>query len=341
MQDNLNSRECAGWSFAALSVLCALRLSGLGWLYVLLGAAAAAAYFFLLSRLRGSGEAALSDLALTGFGKQMGSVLLLLCAAWTVLVLASVIAAAATAFPEEDVALQAALAAAALTAIACSKGLRSCAGAAGTLALLLMVLYSVIVLASVKQIEPQWCRPRGSVRDALQSFAFLLLPSCILFLPRKKEQPPRAAWYLIPALVPAIPAFVCAACLSPGLTAVQTFPFYTLSKSLSLLSVMERFEPLLSGAMLMGFVCLAMLLAQTAGNICGSVLGEKRKKTFGIAAAAAGFALSFVIGRLPTAFWIFGATIFWGLFPALTQFVGGSKILSEKVKKEVDKTGFL
>ncbi len=340
MQDKLNGRERSGWLFAALSVLCALRLSELSWLYVLLGAAAAAVYFSLLGFLRGKESRTLSELAVAGFGKRAGSVLLLLCTGWTVLVLASVLSSAASAFPEDDIAILAPVTAAAMAAIGCRKGLRACAGAAGVLAMILALLYGVVALASLKQIEPEWCGIWGSWRHGLEAFAFLLLPSCLFFLPGKDEQQKRSN-FAAQVLLPAVPAFLCAAVLSPQLTKAQRLPFYLLTKSLSLFGAMERFEPLLSGAMFMGFVCLAMLLAQTAGKICGFLAGSEKKNAFGIGAAAAGLALSFVVGRLPTEFWIFGSSIFWGLFPALTQFVGGSKNLSEKVKKEVDKTDFL
>ena len=341
MRDKLSERERSGWLFAALSVLCALRLSELSWLYVLLGAAAAAVYLSLLSFLRGGESRTLSELALAGFGKRAGSVLLLLCAGWTVLVLASVLSSAASAFPEDDIAILAPVTAAGLAAIGCRKGLRACAGAAGVLAMILALLYGVVVLATIKQIEPAWCGVWGSWRHGLQAFAFLLLPSCMYFLPGRNEDPQNGRKFAAQVLLPAVPAFRCAAALSPQLTQAQRFPFYLLTKSLSLFGAMERFEPFLSGAMFMGFVCLAMLLVQTAGNICGSVAEKEEKSAFGIGAAAAGLPLSFVIGRLPMESWIFGSTIFWGLFPALTQFVGGQKFLSEKVKKEVDKPDFL
>ena len=339
--ERIGTRERTAWLFAALSVLSVLRLSGLGWLYVLLGGTAAAIFFCLLGLLKKDETATLTELAKRAFGKRAGSALLLLSAAWTLLVLASTLHGAATAFPEEAIGTLAVIVTAALTAIACAKGLRACAGAAGVLAMILVLLYGAIVLACLDQIEPEWCAVWGSVRHGARAFAFLLLPSCMLFLPPEKPEGKKRPGLVLLALLPTVPAFLCAACLSPRLTAMQTFPFYLLTKSLSLFSAMERFEPLLSGALLMGFACFSMLLARTAGEIFGTLLKWENKNGACIGATAVGLLLSWFVGRLPQQFWAYGSAIFWGVFPALTLLVVWTKKVSKKTKKEVDKQKFV
>ena len=337
LRNEITMRGRTAWLFAALSVLSVLKLSGLSWLYVLLGSTGAAVFFCILGLL-GKGESeTLPALAKRAFGKRAGSAMLLLAALWTVLVLASALHSTAAAFPEDPVGTLAVITAAALTAIACSRGLRACAGTAGVLALILALLYGAIVLASLSGIEPAWCGVWGGWRHAGRTFAWLLLPSCMLFLPAAEEDRRLRPGLALLAILPAVPAFLCAACLSRGLSSMQAFPFYTLTKSLSLLSVMERFEPLLSGALLMGFVCLSMLLAETAGEIFGALFEKTEKRGICIAVSAAGFALSWCIGRLPQQFWIWGAAIFWGAFPALTLLIVAVKKDSKKGKKVVDK----
>lgn len=337
MRNEITERERTAWLFTALSVLSVLKLAGLGWLYVLLGSTAAAAFFCLLALLENGETQALPALAKRAFGRRAGGALLLLSGLWAVLVLSSTLHSAASAFPDERVGTLAVVTAAALTAIACGKGLRACAQTSGVLALLLALLYGAIGVAALHEIEPAWCAVWGSRRQAGRSFAYLLLPSCMLFLPRQKQQRRLRPALVLLAVLPAIPAFLCAACLSRGLSSMQAYPFYLLTKSLSLFSVMERFEPLLSGALLMGFVCLSMLLAQTAAESFTAIVRNAQRGPLAIGVSAAGFALSWCIGRLPQRFWIWGAAIFWGAFPLLTLLIVAIKKDSKKSKKVVDK----
>lgn len=318
------------WLFAALSVLSVLKLAGLGWLYVLLGAAGAAAFFCLLGLLEQKAPEPLGVLAEQAFGARAGGALLLLAGIWTVLVLSSTLRSAATAFPDDAVGPLPVIVAAALTAIACGRGLRACSAAAGVLALILALLYGTIALACLDELEPAWCAVWGGWRQAGRAFSYLLLPSCMLFLPRRQDACRVRPALALLASLPAAPAFLCAACLSRGLSSMLAFPFYTLTKSLSLLSVMERFEPLLSGALLMGFVSLSMLLAQTAGAIFAGLLRKAQSRSASLGACAAGFALSWCIGRLPQQFWIWGATIFWGVFPVVTLLIVALKKAAKK-----------
>lgn len=193
------------------------------------------------------------------------------------------------------------------------------------LALCLALLYSIIALASLRHVQAAWCRPWGSAADAGLSLCLCLTPTCLLFLDGDR-QTPRPGWSVLAAAVlPGVAALLCSACLSPAWTAQLPQPLYTLTKSLSVLSVMQRFELLLSTAQLLGLVSLLTLLvcaaARTAEACLGAGWGEKKEGVFCLLA----FGVSFLTQRLPTAVWVVGAATFWGVIPILTQVIGNIK----------------
>ena len=193
------------------------------------------------------------------------------------------------------------------------------------LVLCLALLYSIIALASLRHAQAAWCRPWGSAADAGLSLCLCLTPACLLFLDGD-GQTPRPGWSaLAAAVLPGVAALLCSACLSPAWTAQLPQPLYTLTKSLSVLSVMQRFELLLSTAQLLGLVSLLTLLvcaaARTAEVCLGAGWGEKKEGVFCLLA----FGVSFLTQRLPTAVWVVGAATFWGVIPILTQVIGNIK----------------
>ena len=125
------------------------------------------------------------------------------------------------------------------------------------------------------------------------------------------------------ALLPAVPAFLTAACLSPELARQEPLPFLTLTKSLSVLSVMQRFELLLSVAQLLGLFALLTMLACAAGTMAAAVrrrngIGETRRRH--VLSAGVRRKLSWHM-RLPMWVWAVGAAVFWGVVPILTQVI--------------------
>ena len=296
MQDKLTPRQSRAWGLCALSVPAAMVLAGRGWLWVLAGSAAAGGIVLFLQTLqRRSGQSLLEQMA-RAFGRRSGRLLGAAVCLWLL-----------------------------LAALASRKGQAAAARVSGVLALCLALLYSIIALASLRHVQAAWCRPWGSAADAGLSLCLCLTPACLLFLDGD-GQTPRPGWSaLAAAVLPGVAALLCSACLSPAWTAQLPQPLYTLTKSLSVLSVMQRFELLLSTAQLLGLVSLLTLLvcaaARTAGVCLGAGWGEKKEGVFCLLA----FGVSFLTQRLPMAVWVVGAATFWGVIPILTQVIGNIK----------------
>ena len=136
---------------------------------------------------------------------------------------------------------------------------------------------------------------------------------------------PNVQWYLLAAaLTPmlfadegvpkwSLGAFVLLTLLASLVTA-QSGDFLTAMKSVSILGIMQRLEPLASVAMTIGGFCLLGTICDVNRKLLGSA--EKWSEPINFVLGAAGIWISRLIG--PEAIAI-GTAIFWGLAPFLPQ----------------------
>ena len=108
---------------------------------------------------------------------------------------------------------------------------------------------------------------------------------------------------MLPVLA-ALFAAVTAGVLSPELAARSKNAFYDLSRSVSILGVMERIEPLVSAAMTMGVFCLL------TGQLCAVRALIPGKYTAFLTAGAAALAM-FPAKLLPMPLLTAGNVLFW------------------------------
>ena len=319
MENRISARQVGAWGFGALTVPTVLTCAGLGWGWVLLGCAAAAVYFGLTASL-GEGAFDLRKLTLQAFGKGFGRVWLLLGAAFVLLSAAQTASQAHLAFPDETGKL-AGPALLVLAVLANRKGPEQAARACGVVSLLLAALYTIIMLSAAQQVELEWLTPWGGARQTIEVLPPMLALTCLRFLPGRRGRV-KGGWLAFLVLGPAALAAVTAGCLSPRLTMGLSQPFYTVSQSLSVLDVMERFEPLVSAALLMGFFALeSLLFAACRAQLDTAVPVLREKKWATAALGALAFGLMFATGKIAPEVWALGAAIFWGLGPLLTQLI--------------------
>ena len=319
MEDRISVRQVGAWGFCALSVPTVLTCAKLGWGWVLLGCAIAAIYFYLTGQISG-GETTLTEQTMQAFGKTAGAGVLAVGGGFAVLTAAQTVARAGAAFPDETAAL-AGPAVLALAAMANEKGPRQAARVCGASALILAGLYTITIYSAAQQITPQWLMPWGNGRQTLEVLPAMLSLTCLRFLPRKGKRM-KGGWWALLVLSPAAVSLITAGCLSPRLTQQLAQPFYTVSQSLSILSVMERFEPLVSAALLIGFFAMAsLLLAAAKAQITAAFpkLREKRWASWVLGVSA--FALMFLSREIGDGVWALGATVFWGILPLLTLLI--------------------
>lgn len=319
MEDRISGRQAGAWGFCAMSVPAVLTCAGLGWGWVLLGCAAVACYLYISGTLS-NGAVDLTALTQEAFGKTLGRALLALGGAFCLLAAAQTAGRASMAFPDQTKAL-AAPAVVLLAALSNRKGAQQAARACGALFLLLAGLYAVILLAALKNVEVRWMTPWGGARQTVRVIPAMLSLGSLRYLPGRQERT-KGGWLGALTVLPAALAAVTAGCLSARLTQQLELPFYTVSQSLSVLGVMERLEPLVSAALLMGFFALESLLFAAAR----AQLERAAPAVFGTpwaiwALGALTLGLRFAAGRIGENVWALGAAVCWGILPLLTQLI--------------------
>ena len=212
--------------------------------------------------------------------------------------------------------------------------MRASARAAAVLAPVLAVIHAVLLLTALGQVNLRWCAPWGEASQLFTLFPALLLPSAALCLPRTPDGG-RLPWAMLAvlALAPAAFAVVTSGCLSPQVAQADALPFYTLAKSLSLLSVMERLEPLVSAVLYLSFFALAALLTQSwAALFCGGLRRSDAPRWLAPSICALALAFGWFVCPLPG--WLSGggAAVFWGALPLLTLLVVAVKKDRKKQK---------
>lgn len=323
MEADMTRRQQLAWCFGALGVPVMLLCASASWQWVLAAGAIAAGYYIIVWRLWArTGQRPLTDLTGQAFGAA-GRGASLLAALWTLTALADTARRSAAAFPESDEGALCGVVLLILCAASGARGVRAAARCAAVLAPVLAILHLALLLTALGQVRLAWCAPWGEPSQLLTLLPALLLPSMTLGLPRKPDG--GAAPYgmlAVLALAPAVFAVVTSGCLSPELAQADQLPFYTLSKSLSILSVMERLEPLVSAVLFLSFFVLAALLTQSCAALFCAGVGRSdapRWLTPGICALA--LVLGWVACPLPG--WLSGggAAAFWGILPAVTLLV--------------------
>lgn len=319
--DRITPRQACAWCFCALSVPAAAALPGMNWLWVLAGSAAACGIGLVLLGMQRRAACDMSQALLRAFGTVGGRAVVVALMVWLLAAASAAAGLCRNGFAQELGRLSPAVPLL-LAALMCRQGKVSAARSCGVMTLFLIILYSIITVGALRQVQPEWCIPGGTEADLGKSLCLCLTPVCVLFALRGTELP-RVGWGYVAASValPSLLAFLTAACLSPELARAETLPLYTLTKSLSVLSVMQRFEVLLSAAQLMGLVGLLSLLVCAAQSLSGTL--EEKTHGRGLAGVfcALAFGGSFLTEWVPGWVWPVGAAIFWGILPILTQII--------------------
>lgn len=320
MQDKLTPRQVRAWSLCALSVPAAMALPGCGWLWVLGGSILACALAACQQAMQRQSGLCMRQAFARAFGAVGGRIMAAAELLWLLFAASGAAAASQIAF-EDDLGPFLPAIPLLLAALAGQKGRLAAGRVCAVLALCLAGLYAVIAAASLRHVQVDWSRPQGVPADAALAFCLCLGQACMAFITAEDEVPRISFGAAASALLPAVPAFLTAACLSPELARQEPLPFLTLTKSLSVLSVMQRFELLLSVAQLLGLFTLLVMLVCAAESMTDMMKRKKDEERASGAFCLLAFGGSFFAYRLPIWPWAVGAAIFWGIVPVLTQVI--------------------
>lgn len=204
----------------------------------------------------------------------------------------------------------------ALAAWGAWKGRAACAACAGVLCLFLLVLYGVIAVFAVPDVELKNLLPLGSWEDGILTVGVCLLPAAVWFLPCTNSRK-KAAWQMaliLPVFSGGLAVVTCGV-LSPLLARSQTAALYTLAQSVSLFGVVERIEPLLSTAVTMGVFCLLSAMACACEQLWKEIFPWRWS---GVLCCAAAAALMNWIGEMDIRILAGGCGVFFVLLPLIS-----------------------
>lgn len=194
---------------------------------------------------------------------------------------------------------------------------------------LVALLFAVILAAGIRDVKSEYLVPEWNGNGSILLFVFLL-PAVTSFLPR--EGAPCYTKTLCAVVgLGVLTAVLTVGTLSQRVAEEECFPFYTFSKSLSLYGAAERFESLVSVALMMGQYSLLSLLLSCVGHLVHTICpGKGRAGVISCTVSAA--ALMVAAKQIPEIWLGAGALIFWGILPLVFRNTANTK-KSEKIEK--------
>ena len=308
MSGKISERQRLVWLAAAVSAPAAIVLCRLNWLWVLLGGLAVCLYYLYIEKKLGADglTSCMTDTA--------GMVLAVIMIFWIILMMGYCACLADAAFPMVDGFPGLGWVLLALAAWGSRKGARACAGCSGILCLLLIVLYCVVAVFSLPDVELSYCRPTPKWAQALVAGSVFLLPAGVWTVPVAERTGTKRYWILLLPVSAAVLSAVTAGVLSPELAERVQVPLYEVSRSVSVLGVVERIEPLLSAAMTMGLNCLLCCLACACQMLAQQV---EPWQWWGSLCCLAAAGAMYAARHLSGGVWVAGNLLIFLLFPAV------------------------
>ena len=199
-----------------------------------------------------------------------------------------------------------------LASYAASKGRNVLLRVGGVCVFLLLIIYGVLLGFSLPDLSAAELSPKTDI-------AWLVLPAALTPLLalqlREENETVHLLWLVCMAVFATLAALV-----SSG-----SADFYSAMKSVSVMDVMQRLEPLVSVALTIGGFCLLGMICFANEKLLSQVYPQKKKFAMPINLIVGGVGL-WVSAFVSGAFYAVGTAIFWGCLPLLTQVV-------EKLKK--------
>lgn len=308
MNSRIGERQRWVWLAASVSAVAAVLLCRLSWLWVLVGGSAVCLYYLYIEKKLGT------DGLADRMSGTVGNVIAVLMLFWIVLVMGYCACLADRAFPQVDGFPGLGWVMLALAAWACRKGDRACAGCSGILSLFMIVLYAVVAVFSLADVKIEYLKPDGRWTQALSAAVMFLFPFAVWMMPVGGRKGKGNRWVLLLPVLAAALSAVTAGVLSPQLARSAQVPVYELSRSVSVLGVVERIEPLLSAAMTMGIFCLLTSLACACRRLADQI--EPWPWSGSLCCLGAAGAM-YAARVLPGSVWVVGNLLIFLLFPAV------------------------
>lgn len=185
----------------------------------------------------------------------------------------------------------------------------------------LLLLYGTVMVAGIKEVELKWLVP-GDITLKPRLAIILLLPLLMAFHGKSPQKiwKPLTGILLFGLTVSVITAGV----LSQKAAEESVSAFYEVSRSLSLLGIVERFESVVAAALTLGYFCTLCYIFSTAAQITGKIKSGWEKQGASICAVV-GSVLLFAGINIPPELLLSGCVVMWVLVPVFSTVIGRKK----------------
>lgn len=331
MMDSYSPRQLCALLAASLAAPLVTVCSAVSWPWVIAGTAVAAIPLFYIYKHMGPStlEAGVGpvELLTAAWGKTGGTWMALLSWFWLVLLAALTASMAVTAFPADNAFPLIPLVLLCLAAVASSQGAAATCRFGATLFLAVVPMISLVLAFGATDVQLRALKPQGNPMESLGPLTVLLVPAAAFYLRDGLTQRKTAwmRWYLLTAGAGVAVSLVCVGALGLPLAQASSNAFWLMSRSISVLGVMERFEVVISSLLSISFCCLlAFLLAAARRALTCAAPGVPAHKTVWASAALAA-AFLWLIPSVPNWGWIVGNLAILAAVPATTLFLAQLK----------------
>lgn len=205
-----------------------------------------------------------------------------------------------------------------LASYAAAKGRNVLLRVGGVCMFLLIIVYSVLLGFSLPEL------PSGQLAPKTELLTWSVLPAALtplLALQLRKENETVHPFWLLGFVV-----FTVLTALVSG-----KFDFYSAMKSVSVMDVMQRLEPLVSVALTIGGFCLLGTICAANETLIAQLYPQKKNFAMPLNFIIGGVGL-WLSSLLGSTFFAVGTAIFWGGLPLLAQLLEKSKKFKKNQK---------
>lgn len=192
------------------------------------------------------------------------------------------------------------------------KGPKAAAGIGAVLFWLFLLLYVVLFAAGIKQVKGQWLLPTRSDADPLGCI-LLLTPLAVCNLGKGNCVNKRTLLLYIIVIAASV---ITLGVLSPAVAYAKEYPFYEMTRSLTILGRARRFEAVLSATTTIGWYVLLTIYISIGADMAEQISADWRQKG---AIAAAIVSAVLIIGKwsLPAIALLVTGVVLWLVMPLI------------------------
>lgn len=320
--DDYSARQLCALVATALIAPIVTFCADVSWQWVLLALGAAGLYYIYVLWAVGpiAPHVGYGRMLFLCFGRVGARMLLTLYWLWLLLSLGLAARLSAAAFPQDHGVPLIPLVLVALAALVAAKDSGAVCRFGSVLLLFVAALVAFNLAFAAADVEPKNLLPAGNPGDGSAPLAVFLLPTASLFLRDRMDSRNTSytRWYALMAVLALAVSLICVGALGLPLAQKSRHAFWLVSRSISVLGVMERFEAAISALLSISFCCLLAYFLTLSVKTAQSVVPLIGNQVAAWTNALLGFGAIWLAPLLPRWVWLAGSGLFWVLLPAIT-----------------------